>query len=77
MGTHRLVRISPFNSGTRETSFVAVEITPELPETDNLSVEDLDDKEFRLTPTGPVVRVVSTSTKPTRRCGLPTCQRAW
>lgn len=49
MGTHRLVRMSPFNSsGTRETSFAAVEVTPELPDTEVVSMEGLDDKEFRI-----------------------------
>ena len=49
MGTHRLVRISPFNSGgTRETSFAAVEVTPELADADVVSVDSLDEKEFRI-----------------------------
>jgi peptide chain release factor 2 len=49
MGTHRLVRISPFNSGgTRETSFAAVEVTPELPEGASVSADNLDEKEFRI-----------------------------
>jgi len=49
MGTHRLVRMSPFNSsGTRETSFAAVEVTPELPDAENVSEEDLDTSEFRI-----------------------------
>ena len=49
MGTHRLVRISPFNSGgTRETSFAAVEVTPELADSDVVSVDSLDEKEFRI-----------------------------
>ncbi|MHC5067868.1 MAG: PCRF domain-containing protein, partial [Planctomycetota bacterium] len=49
MGTHRLVRMSPFNSsGTRETSFAAVEVTPELPETETVSEDDMDMDEFRI-----------------------------
>ena len=49
MGTHRLVRMSPFNSsGTRETSFAAVEVTPELPETETVDESELDLAEFRI-----------------------------
>lgn len=48
MGTHRLVRLSPFNAGSRETSFAAVELTPELPEQGEVTQEDLDPKEFRI-----------------------------
>ncbi|NRA39955.1 MAG: peptide chain release factor 2, partial [Planctomycetes bacterium] len=49
MGTHRLVRMSPFNAqGKRQTSFCAVEITPEIPDADVIDVELIDEKEFRI-----------------------------
>jgi peptide chain release factor 2 len=39
---HRLVRISPFDSNARRhTSFVAVDVLPELPETD-LTIKEVD-----------------------------------
>jgi peptide chain release factor 2 len=41
-GVHRLVRISPFDANARRhTSFVAVDVLPELPETD-LTIKDID-----------------------------------
>jgi len=48
-GVHRLVRISPFDSNARRhTSFVAVDVLPELPETDcTLKDADLDIVYFR------------------------------
>jgi peptide chain release factor 2 len=42
-GVHRLVRISPFGSGdTRQTSFAAVDVTPELDESINIEIKDVD-----------------------------------
>ncbi len=49
IGVHRLVRISPFDSNARRhTSFVAVDVLPELPETDlTIKEADLDIVFFR------------------------------
>jgi len=41
MGVHRLVRISPFGSGdTRQTSFAAVDVVPELDDTIQIEVNE-------------------------------------
>ncbi len=45
-GVHRLVRLSPFNSGnTRETSFAMVEVVPDI---DSPEFEDLDMSDIRV-----------------------------
>src|SRR3954469_18129878 len=42
-GVHRLVRISPFGSGdTRQTSFAAVDVTPELDDSINIEIRECD-----------------------------------
>lgn len=42
-GVHRLVRLSPFNAGsTRETSFVLVEVLPEIGKADEVAINSDD-----------------------------------
>jgi len=42
-GIHRLVRISPFNSeGKRQTSFAAVDVSPEISDSVNIEINEAD-----------------------------------
>jgi peptide chain release factor 2 len=45
-GMHRLVRISPFNAeGKRQTSFAAVDVSPEVPDTVQIEIDPSDVRE--------------------------------
>ena len=62
-GMHRLVRISPFNAeGKRQTSFAAVDVSPEVGEQVAIEIRDEDIWKSRcFAPAGPAA---STSTRP-------------
>ncbi len=44
-GVHRLVRLSPFNAESRETSFAKVEVMPEI---DTPETVDIDEKDLKI-----------------------------
>jgi len=52
-GMHRLVRISPFNAeGKRQTSFAAVDVTPEIDDSINIEIRDEDVREDTMRASG-------------------------
>ena len=72
-GTHRLVRISPFdNQGRRQTSFAAVEVIPLIEQTDHVDIPDNEIKVDVFRSSGPGGQSVNTTYSAVRMTHLPT-----
>jgi peptide chain release factor 2 len=72
-GIHRLVRISPFNAeGKRQTSFAAVDVSPEIAESEEIDLRDEDIREDVFRASGAGGQHVNKTSSAIRLTHIPT-----